>query len=100
MPIDRRKLKRTLNSKLYAEPEAGRDHDKFYVSCHGHIVGRTQIPRGSQYKTIDDELLDEIARQLRLHLVELKKVDECTIDFDEYCRLVSGRSWRFRSRFA
>lgn len=98
--MERRNLKRALNSKLRAEKEPGSDHDKFYVSCEGLIVGRTQVPRGSQYKTIDDELLDEIARQLRLYLTELKKVDECTIGLDEYCRLVSGRSWRFRSRFA
>ena len=64
MPIERERLRRTLLA-LGFEPSQ-RDHELFELYVGGKRVARTKLSRGSEYRTLSENVIATIARQLRI----------------------------------
>ena len=71
MPIKRDQLISILTNKGFqkVEDDKNRDHDWFYFTDpytgQVYVQIRTKISRGKKYKTIDDNLLRKIRKQLK-----------------------------------
>ena len=64
MPIDRRELERTLLALGFVVDE--REHERFRLLVDGRRVARTQVSRGSKYRTMDESILADIAREIHI----------------------------------
>ena len=64
MPIDRRELERRLLELGFTVDE--RDHERFRLFVNGRPVARTHVSRGSKYRTMDESILADIARELHI----------------------------------
>jgi len=64
-PLPRREVENSLLSKGFRSSD--RDHEFFFLYVDGLKTSiRTKVSRGTQYKTLSDDLLSKMKRQLRL----------------------------------
>jgi hypothetical protein len=85
MPEKRINIESALKSKGFKQIKK-RDHDKFYLVIDEKISHiSTKISTGSNYKTIGDNLLIQMYKQLRMNNKdELKKFIGCKYSLDDY----------------
>jgi hypothetical protein len=82
MPRDRSEVVAALRTKGFEERTEGknRDHDTFFF-VHGGLQRAvfTRVSRGSGYRTIGDDLLGRMARQLQLTRGDFDLLVECPL---------------------
>jgi len=72
--------------------EAPGDHRFFKLMVDGKYTGLfTKTSRGKKYKTLGDELVGRMARQVKLTKAEFCKLVDCSLSGDEYRALLEGR---------
>lgn len=82
--MERRDLESSFRRKLGLSFDEGGNHRLYYVSNGEQDITRTQVPRGNKYRTIDNKLLGEIAKQLYLKLSELKAAVDCLMTKEDF----------------
>lgn len=87
MPEKRDNIDAALRSKGFQKSDK-KDHFRYNLLIDGKIthIG-TKISMGSNYKTIGDNLLIQMYKQLRMSCKEdLKKYIKCTYSYEEYIK--------------
>ena len=81
MSLEREDIRRALLNKGFREDTKGRDHD-FYFLYIGERKQSiyTKLSRGGQYRTYGDDLVRDVARQLKLTKTDLRELVSCLID--------------------
>jgi hypothetical protein len=85
MPEKRTNIDSALRSKGFKKLK-NKDHDRYNLEVDGKIthIG-TKMSTGSSYKTIGDNLLIQMYKQLRMNnIAELRRFVGCTYSYDAY----------------
>ena len=85
MPEKRTNIDSALRKKGFAKAKH-KDHDWYYLEIDGKIthIG-TKMSTGSGYKTIGDNLLIQMYKQLRMHNIsEFRKFVGCKYSYESY----------------
>jgi hypothetical protein len=94
MPRDRSAVVAALKTKGFAERTEGknRDLDTFFF-VHGGLRRAvfTKVSRGSGYRTIGDDLLGKMAKQLQLTRGDFDLLVECPLGEAEYVEKLVAR---------
>jgi len=93
-PKPRSLIKSALESKGFEMDTCGhnRDHDFFLHYVNNKKTGiRTFLSRGVKYKEYSDDLLSQVAKQLRLKRKELDEFIECPLTQEGYVTLLKER---------
>ncbi|MCX6020786.1 MAG: hypothetical protein NTZ05_03470 [Chloroflexi bacterium] len=64
MPVECLLLERTLQRLGFDLVET--HHREYLFRVQGRVVARTRISRGSSYRTLDDSIVAEVAKQLKV----------------------------------
>lgn len=89
MQKDRADIVAALKAKGFGIDSKGRDHDYFFLIIGGKKTQIfTKISRGSSYKTIGDNLLGAMSRQLKLTKREFLMLVECPLSAVQYRELL------------
>jgi hypothetical protein len=94
MPKDRSGVVAALKKKGFEERYEGknRDHDTFFFMHSGlQRAVFTKVSRGSGYRTIGDELLGKMAKQLQLTRGDFDLLVECPLGEAEYAEKLIAR---------
>jgi hypothetical protein len=83
MPIPSNKLCKTLTNKFKFELIGGTKHERVALFIEDKQVATTGFSRGSK-KDISDSLLGQMAREIFVTPGFLKKMNDCTKDYDDY----------------
>jgi len=87
MPKDRSEVVAALKAKGFTDRTEGknRDHDTFFF-VHGGLRRAvfTKVSRGSGYRTIGDDLLGKMAKQLQLTRGDFDLLVACPLGEAEY----------------
>ena len=75
-----------IKSKLEAEVEEGRKHQRVHVFCNGYPVGVYSIRRGSQ-----EENHNYVARQLHINLKQAAELAECSLNREDYYTILRDK---------
>ncbi len=65
MPIERRDLERTLRSLGFSQDN--REHRKFFLRKNGKTIAVTMTSYGSGYRTLSEDLVSTVARQIHVN---------------------------------
>lgn len=90
MPLERRQIEQALATKGF-DLEEGAKHRRFLLLIDGKKTGvATQVSRGSgkKYKTLSDELVSRMAKQVKLTKKEFEDFVSCAMDEASYKKLV------------
>jgi len=93
MPEKRDNIDAALRSKGF-ERQNNKDHYRYNLVFADKIthIG-TKISRGSNHKTIGDNLLIQMYKQLRMNnIAELRKYIECKYSYDAYLKSLRERN--------
>lgn len=93
MPLKRDAIEAALNKKGF-EKLKKKDHDRYNLVIDGRItqIG-TKISTGSGYKTIGDNLLIQMYKQLKMNnLAEFKKYIICQYSYNDYIASLRDRN--------
>ncbi|HEV7588854.1 MAG TPA: hypothetical protein VGO40_12130 [Longimicrobium sp.] len=94
MPRDRSEVVAALKNKGFEERPEGknRDHDMFFF-VHGGLQRAvfTKVSRGSGYRTIGDDLLGKMAKQLQLTRGDFNLLVECPLGEVEYAEKLAAQ---------
>ena len=82
MPVERRRLERTLLKIGFVVSE--HDHRVFILMVGGQRVLDTKTSRGSGYRTLGDDLVAEIARQMHISSSLLRQLVRAEKTADDY----------------
>lgn len=94
--MDVRDLRGALLKKLHAVEDSDRKEVYYYFVIGGREIKATHLSHSARGQ-IDDTILLQIARQLRLRKAELEDLVECPLSEEEYFRLWEQRSdWAYR----
>lgn len=90
--VDLDEVVRALAKKGFQE-EPGGDHRYFRLFVEGRKTGLfTKVSRGGKkYKTLGDNLIAQMARQLKLTKAQFLDLIKCTIDGQGYVAIVTER---------
>lgn len=94
--MDFRELRYTLQSKLGASEDRGRDHILYWLSMEDgdHRVGKiSHSNRGSD--TVYDHVIRDTARRLKLTKQELFQLVDCSINRQDHAKLWRERPSRY-----
>jgi hypothetical protein len=88
-PEKRDKIDAALTSKGF-EKINNKDHYRYILVVDGKVTDiRTKMSRGSGYKTIGNNLLVQMSKQLRMNNVaEFKRYTECTYSYISYLKFL------------
>jgi hypothetical protein len=86
MPLPRDTTEQQLVQKVQMTPRnrKGDDHRFYDLVINGQRVARTKVSRGSGYKTLGDDLVSKMARQLYVPTPFFRELINCTKSRDEY----------------
>lgn len=90
MPLDRRDVEQALETKLQFRCGQG-DHREFTLHIAGKMVTKTKTSRGTKHKTIGDELLGQMARQLFVPRKFFEDLVKCLKTKTDYLRSLADR---------
>jgi hypothetical protein len=83
MPLERAHIEAGLRSKGFVEEE--RDHRFYTLVVNGRYTGIwTKTSRGTGYKTLGDNLVAKIARELKLSRKQFEDLVQCPMSFEQY----------------
>jgi hypothetical protein len=90
-PLPRREVEHSLTSKGFQSSE--RDHEYFFLYVDGRKTSiRTKLSHGTEYKTLSDQILSKIKRQLRLEKMnELSEFVNCPMSYAMYVAYLRER---------
>jgi hypothetical protein len=94
MPKERTEVVAALRNKGFEERPEGknRDHDTFFFVHSGlQRAVFTRVSRGSNYRTIGDDLLGRMAKQLQLTRGDFNLLVECPLGEAEYVEKLVAR---------
>jgi hypothetical protein len=84
MPRDRSDITSALKRKGFKEKKGESDHDVYVLVYQGERQAVfTKVSRGSGYKTIGDELLSKMSKQLRLTNKQFRELVDCPMSQDD-----------------
>lgn len=86
MPLERDATEAQLTQKLEMtlRDRRGDDHRRYDLIIAGKRVARTMVSRGSGYRTLGDDLVGRMARQLHVTSPFFRELISCTKSRDEY----------------
>lgn len=88
MPRDRKDIDAALQRKGFVH-EDGDHHYYVYHNLSGKkTIKKTKMSRGTKHKTIGDNLLGQMARQLGLTKASFLELVDCTLDQKGYEKTV------------
>lgn len=89
--IDRREAESSLGEKGFVCDD--RDHRFWYFWYKGkRTIVRTKVSTGTQYKTLGNDILIAMKRQLYLDtLSDLKDLLKCPIDLEQYMQILLSK---------
>jgi len=82
MPASRRRVIRTLKSKLGFDEDVSGHHIWYTLRVDGKIIARTKISHGG--RDISDKNLSMMARQMYISAPQLKVIIACRIFKEDY----------------
>jgi hypothetical protein len=90
-PEKRDKIDTALTSKGF-EKINNKDHYRYILVVEGRVTDiRTKMSRGSGYKTVGNNLLVQMSKQLRMNNVaEFKRYIECTYSYNSYLKVLKN----------
>jgi hypothetical protein len=93
MPISSDAIQSALLKKGFElDTGKGRDHDTyFYVYAGKRQPVWTKFSRGSSYRTIDDSLLSQIRRQIKLTSKLFRQFVDCPLTQEDYAKVLISR---------
>jgi hypothetical protein len=92
MPKDRRDIDQGLRNKGFRREQGGRDHDFYFFEYKGLVAPvYTKLSRGSSYRTIGDNLIGKISRQLHLTTRQFNDLVDCTMSQRAYESCLAGQ---------
>lgn len=83
MSLPRREVERQLTQKLLMEPRPG-DHRYYYLFINGRKVARTHVSTGTNSRTLGDNMVSTMARQLNVTTSFFREIVNCTKTRDQY----------------
>lgn len=83
--LSRRDVERMLVTKLGMTKDE-RDHRVYTLKIDEMTIARTKISTGTGHRTLGDNLVSAIARQLRVSSQDLIGLVQCTISKEDYLR--------------
>jgi hypothetical protein len=86
MPMRVRDLQRMYVGKLEAVEEEGSGHTKYRIYHGDRLLAHTVLSRS--HGELDDSMVAKIARQLSVTRVQLNRLVECPMSFEEYAQHV------------
>ena len=87
MQRNRRKIARSLLAKGFQLEQHHRDHDYYFFVVNDEVTPiYTKLSRGRKYKTLGDDLLTAMSRQLHLSKGQFDKLIACPWDRARYTR--------------
>ena len=95
--MDYRELQSALKSKGNTSENREGHHIFYFVEVDGKEYRATKVSHSARGQ-IDDNILSQIARQMRLTTKELRNFVACLIDREKWLQLWSqrGHTWRLR----
>ena len=84
MSLEREDIRTALKNKGFREKLKG-DHDRYwlYVGEKQQAIF-TKLSRGARYRTYGDDLVQAVAKQLKMTKPILRKFVECTVSEADY----------------
>ena len=92
MPRERLTIASSLTSKGFRSDPTGNHHRYWLYLGETKQSVFTKISHGSGYKTIGDELLSKMARQLKLTKMQFLRLVDCTMSEQEYVDCLRANS--------
>jgi hypothetical protein len=87
MPLDRTDIEAGLKKKGFVEED--RDHRFYALVVEGHYTGiMTKTSKGTGHKTLGDNLVGLMARQLKLTKKQFVDLVTCPLSLDDYVALL------------
>ncbi len=97
MPLERRDIDSALTRKGFRVDQDS-DHDKYWLFYNGTEQAiYTKLSRGTQYRTIGDDLVGKIARQLKLTKPKLEELVDCSMTGPDYRAFLKQRGFSLTS---
>ncbi|MDO8692347.1 MAG: hypothetical protein Q7R39_20435 [Dehalococcoidia bacterium] len=90
MPLDRRDIEGALENKLGFHGTEG-DHRRFSLYVGGRLVAETMTSHGTGHKTIGDNLVAKMARQLLVPRMLFVELVRCTKTRMDYLQVLASR---------
>ncbi|HEX4338512.1 MAG TPA: hypothetical protein VH062_21555 [Polyangiaceae bacterium] len=88
MPLERSDIEASLKRKGFVEED--RRHRFSTLVVGGQKAGiTTMTSKGTGYRTLDDSLVGQMAKQLKLTKKQFVELVNCTMTFDEYVALLN-----------
>lgn len=85
--LERDDVEASLRQKGFEQEE--NDHKFFKLMVGGQYTGiYTKTSRGKKYKTLGNDLVGKMARQLRLTTGQFVELVECSISYEQYVVLL------------
>ena len=88
MPLSRKKVEKALKTKGFVVDES-KDHRFYYFTSKKTIF--TKISTGTKYKTLGDDLIGKIHRQIRLSKNEFLEYVNCSMSLNAYCEKLKNQ---------
>lgn len=84
MPLERRAIDAALKNKGFRVDTLA-DHDKYWLHHNGVKQAiYTKLSRGTNYRTIGDDLVSKIARQVKLPRRKFEELVDCSLSEADY----------------
>jgi hypothetical protein len=89
MALSRRDVERALSRKLDMVLDEDRDHRFYLLVVNGKPAVRTKVSTGSGYRTLGDDLVGAMARQLNVPIPFFRDIVSCAKGQDDYLQHLS-----------